>query len=84
MLVECGAQALQLLGLAQILGRNGFVVFGGEGLVVKAAACLGMGWRAARFGGLFGVARVPLILKFARWRVGGVRRACLLYTSRCV
>ena len=38
LLVEIGAQPLELFGLAQILGRDGLVELGREGLVVRARA----------------------------------------------
>ena len=52
LLVEIGAQPLQLLGVAQILGGDDLVELGGEGLVV-GAALIG---RARRGGGRRGSA----------------------------
>ena len=76
LLVEIGAQALQLLGLAQFLGGDDLVELAGIGLVVGPAmferSVLG---RAAALGGLVGLAHFGIFRHFTGGRVVGVHLA---------
>ena len=51
LLVEIAAQAVELFGLAQILGADGLVEFAGEGLVIGSARLVAMMARPPRLGG---------------------------------
>ena len=70
LLVEIGAQPVQLFRLAQVFRRNNLVVLGGKRLVIGVALMrrLAAG-RLPVFGGFVGLARLCLFRKFARRRI---------------
>ena len=78
LLVEVGAQALQLLGLAQLLRRDDLVKARGERLVLRAAMLEqgGVG-RAPAFRGFLRLAHVGVFGHFARGRVVRVHLSVL-------
>ena len=83
LLVEIGAQPLQLLGVAKLLGRDDLVELLGEGPVV-GAALIGAPRRRrpARIGRLFGIGEIGFLLEFAGRRIGGIDLAVVHRVGR--
>ena len=75
LLVEIGAQPLEFLGLAQVLGMQDFVMLVGKGLVIRSALLGRIAGRATAFSGFISLARIRLFREFAGRRVFGLHRA---------
>ena len=71
LLVEIAAQAVELLGLAQILGGDRLVELGDEGPVVRAARLVVAALaRPPRLGGVLGIAHLGVVGHLGGRRVG--------------
>ena len=75
LLVEIAAQPVELFRLAELLGADGLVEFGGEGPIVRPARLVALVPRPPRLGGGFRIAHLGVVGHFGGRRIDRLRGA---------